>query len=385
MRTPSAAARSFRHPCTGPTRTRGFASFLERELAGPRANIRAFARELGEVFGPRHVTLVNSGSSANLAAALALAEVAGPGEAVVCGLTFPTTAAALKAAGFDLKVVDCAPGGFCMDPGRLKEALGPRTKVVAVTHFLGFAADLPAVRAIADHAGLLVLQDACETMGLSVSGRPAHEWGDLSTWSFYHPHHLSSFGGGAVVSPDASWRRLVESYSHWGRECSCHYAPEDCPVPAGPDHQFTYGRAGFNLELSELNAAFGRFSLRTWPSQEEARKRRYAVLFEALKDLRGLKVYAADPSLPSPFVFPVTTLDGRAPEAARALAKAGIEVRSLMGGLLTRQAPFRELHHAGLRNCAAASKSTFFLGIHQTLAESDVKAAAAEVRRLLSR
>src|SRR5689334_22680983 len=190
----------YRYPCTGPVETEGFEHFVAGNLGPARANLKAFASELGERFGASHVSLVSSGGSGNLAAGRARAARAGAGaHAVTAGFTFPTTPSSLRTAGFAVTVVDTEPGGFCIDPEAVRRALRPETRVVCVTHFLGFPAALEALLELARERDLLVLQDACETMDLRIGGKPAHAYGTLATWSFYHPHHLSSFGGGAVV------------------------------------------------------------------------------------------------------------------------------------------------------------------------------------------
>jgi CDP-6-deoxy-D-xylo-4-hexulose-3-dehydrase len=367
----------FRHPCTGRVQHQGFGAFLERELGEPRRNLRAFAAELGSVFGPSRITLVGSGSSANLAAATALAERAGEApHAVACGFTFPTTLSALLTAGFSVTLADTEPDGFSLSPEALEAALRPSTKVVCVTHFLGFPADLPAIARIAERRGLMVLQDCCETMDLRVAGRRAFEWGTLATWSFYHPHHLSAFGGGAVLSPDAGWQRAVESIAHWGRACSCQVPGLPCEAPEGADHNFWYVRRGFNLELSELNACFGRFQLASWPEQERARRRNYALLYEALADHPALKVWPVPADSGSPFVFPISVRSGDAGPLTRRLAARGVEARNLMGGAMSGQPAFADLPHDGLARCRQLSRSSCFVGIHQTLSEEDVREVA---------
>ena len=365
---------TFRYPCTGPTPTDGFAP----ELTTPRANLQAFARDLGTTFGAPRITLTNSGSSANLAAALALRERAGGRRrAIVAGFTFPTTVASLLAAGFEVDVVDT--DGFNLDPAALARTIDAQTGVVCVTHFLGFPARLDAIAGIARSHGALLLQDACEAMELRVAGAAGHERGALTTWSFYHPHHLSSFGGGAVIAIDEETQRIVESVTHWGRACTCHVPGLACRAPEGAAHQFTYVRPGHNLEMSELNAAFGRFQLRTWSAQESARRERYAILFEALAGKRDSVVYAPPEGSGSPFVFPFTVGGDAAPLAAK-LASRGVEARTLMGGAIVDQPAYAALANDGLARTRDLARRSLFVGVHQTLPLEDVR----DVARILS-
>src|SRR5262249_22281825 len=150
----------------------------------PRKNLRAFARELGALFEVPHLTLTSSGSAANLAAALVLRERTKSTRAVVSAFTFPTTVVALETAGFEVSVVDVELDGFCIDP----QLVDPTVGVVAITHFLGWPAQVNRLP-----PGPLVLQDACETMHMRIDGVPIAKLADATTWSFYHPHHLSSY------------------------------------------------------------------------------------------------------------------------------------------------------------------------------------------------
>jgi CDP-6-deoxy-D-xylo-4-hexulose-3-dehydrase len=369
---------AFRYPCTGHVSHTGFGSFLERELGPPRANLHAFARELGQTFGAEHLTLVNSGSSANLASALALAERTGAGaHAITAGFTFSTTLAALKIAGFSVTVVDTLPDGFTIDPEAIRRSLRGQTRLLCVTHFLGFPADMQAIGALADEHRLFILQDACEAMDLRSGGMPTHRHGTLTTWSFYHPHHLPAYGGGAILCPDAEWRRQIESITHWGRGCTCHYDADLCSMPEDPSHAFTYLRPGLNLDLSELNACFGRWQLAQWAEIERRRMGHYAILYEALASCPSVRVYPCPRDNGSPSVFPLTLIRGEVPDLAERLARCGVEIRSLMGGTITDQPAYRHVPHDGLVHCRALSQASFFVGIHQTLPEEDVRQVAA--------
>lgn len=377
-----------RYPCTAEVKSEGFPEFLSRELGAPRRNIQAFARELGSAFDAPFVTLVNSGSSAMLAAALACRQQTKAGEALVAGYTFPTAISALQLAGYSVRIVDTERDGFCMDPDALRAALTARTRVVCFTHFLGFPAPAEALCAIARQHGLLVIQDACETMNVHVNGRPTHKLGDYTTLSFYHPHHLSSYGGGAVLCHQQDQYHLVESASHWGRECTCHFDAATCKAPPGMNHNFWYVRPGQNLEMSELNACFGRFQLQTFPHQEQRRQENYAILHDALKRVvkrrAGIRIYAASANV-SPFVFPITTYEQDVLALAERLRQRGVESRTLMGGVVSRQPAFARLKHDGLANCTRQSDASLFVGCHQTLPAEDVASVAAVLEEELSK
>jgi len=377
---------SFRYPCTGKVSTKGFGAYLEENTGASRNNLGLFATELGKTFDAARLTLVNSGSSANLVAALALAEqlkAAGkPLEAVAAAYTFPTTLSALAFAGFNVRLVDTENGGFNMCPAALERALAEKpATLVAVTHFLGFAAQMDRIMPLARKAGALVLQDACETMDLKgPDGAQLHKLGDMTTWSFYHPHHMSSFGGGAVISGNDALYRLADSISHWGRACTCHIDPATCTAPKGFSHNFSYVRQGVNVEMSELNACFGRFQLQNWDAIEEGRKQRYDLLLAELSNIPGVTTYARDKTNGSPFVFPLTLSSETSAEAAAAFAKDGIECRSLMGGAMTQQPAFRTMASDGTPNAIKQAAQSFFVGIHQTLPVEDVAHVAKALK-----
>lgn len=378
---------TFRYPCTEKISVKGFGAFLEGNIGEARQNIRSFADELGGRFDANNITLVNSGSSANLVAAMALAETLRQQgrelEAITSAYTFPTTISALTMAGFSVRVADTEEGGFNLCPQALQKELAQKpASLVCITHFLGFPAQMDKLVPIARKAGALILQDACETLDLrGTDGRQLHQQGDMTTWSFYHPHHLSSYGGGAVISSTPELYRLADSIAHWGRACTCHIDPARCTAPPGCAHNFTYVRTGVNVEMSELNACFGRFQLQHWDEIEVRRKQNYGVLFDHLSDIPALKTYPAPVGNGSPFVFPVACLDETSVAAAERLARHGVECRTLMGGATVEQPAFRHLAHDGNTNARALAARSFFVGIHQTIGLEDIKAVAGLIRQ----
>ncbi|MBS0659255.1 MAG: DegT/DnrJ/EryC1/StrS family aminotransferase [Verrucomicrobia bacterium] len=381
----TATPASTRIPCTGRVSVEGFADFLRAELGPSRQNLTLCAEEFGRVLGAEHVALVNSGSSANLAAAIWVKQRARPGRrrVLLAGFSFPTTISSFTLLGFEVELVDTEPGGFNLCPQALRGALADDVAAVVVTHFLGFPARLAEIAQLAHERGALLVQDACETMNLQVSARSIYAFGDIVTHSFYHPHHLTSFGGGAVVVRTREEFDHLQSIIHWGRECRCHYDPARCTAPAGHDHNFWYVREGVNLAMSELNACFARWQLQTWPEQEAARWARWQLWEEALRDLPGIQLWPARQNV-SPFVFPIGVGRARFAATAEAVRAAGVEVRSLMGGAIHRHPAYRHLAHSGLTQCEEVGASAFFTGIHQTVPLDDVRRAAQLVREVLA-
>lgn len=374
----------FRYPCTRHIEMTGFGNYLEAEAKASRYNITRFSEELKERFRVPYITLVNSGSSANLVAALALAEKvkqAGlPMTAAVSAFTFPTTISSLILAGFELCIVDVEEGGFNISVEALQklDEQSNLPSVVAATHFLGFPFEAEKIAQLVHKHGGFLLQDGCETLGMELDQVPVFQYGDITTWSFYHPHHMSSYGGGAVITLNQEDYLLVDSVAHWGRSCKCHVDKNLCTVPEGPAHNFTYERIGVNVEMSELNACFGRWIFRSWDEIEEKRQKNYQILYDALKDSRVMKVWAAPVINSSAFVFPIQLTDGRTIlDAYQVLSKVGVEIRTLMGGVSNEQEAFVEILGDALQpNAHHMANTTFFVGIHQTLPEEDVRKVA---------
>ena len=379
---------SYKYSCTGYIDMAGFGAFLEEECIKSRVNLVKFSEELHERFGFPHVALVNSGSSANLVGALAMAEkvrAAGlPMVAAISAFTFPTTVSALCLAGFEVRMVDVDEGSFNLSCDAL-ERLAGQIGVAVPTHFLGFPCDIARISDMAHRDGFFVMQDACETMEMKVEGKGVFAFADITTLSFYHPHHLSSYGGGAVVTRTQADYLLVDSIAHWGRSCKCHVDSGLCTVPDGPAHQFTYERLGLNVEMSELNACFGRWQLKKWGDMEAARKRNYAILYRELRDNPRLRVWPAPDTQGSAFVFPVQLRNGMTvADAWEILGKEGIEIRTLMGGVSNEQAAFTDvLASDEQKNAHRMAETTFFVGIHQTLPPENVKHVAGEIIRLI--
>jgi CDP-6-deoxy-D-xylo-4-hexulose-3-dehydrase len=369
--------------CTGRVETEGFADFLAAELGESRRNLRSLTTELGQTLAAPFITLVNSGSSANLAAAILVKQQCGLRRRVLmAGFSFPTTIASFTLLGFDVRLVDTELAGFNLDPDALKTEMDENVAAVVITHFLGFPAQLGRIAALTRDHGALLVQDACETMGLQIEGTSLYSFGDVATHSFYHPHHLSAFGGGAVVVNSTELHDRVQSIVHWGRTCRCHYDTARCDAPDGLDHNFWYEREGINVEMSELNACFARWQLRSWAAQEARRWEHWRVWESALACIPGVETWPARANI-SPFVFPIGVTPERYTALTRQILANGVEVRSLMGGAIHRHPAYQHLAHAGLKQCELMGRRGFFVGVHQTLERGVVHRASSIVRQIL--
>ena len=385
---------TYQYPCTRNIGMEGFGTFLEQEIGEPRRNLRLFTEQLAQLIGEgdtemqHRLTLVNSGSSANLVAALVLAEYLKqerrPLTAVASAFTFPTTLSALLLAGFQVRLIDVENEGFNLSIPLLEQEK-EIPSVVCVTHFLGFPADMERLANYRQRTGCLIMQDACETMTCHLS-KPLYQYGDIVTWSFYHPHHLSSYGGGTVYSSTTELHLLADSISHWGRACKCHINPQLCHAPEGPAHQFTYEHIGVNVEMSELNACFGRWQLKRWADIERQRRDNYARLYNLLCHNPRLKVWPFfNQQQDSPFVFPILCRHLTVDEVYRILLPESIEIRTLMGGATCDQPAFRNVTiPRNNDNARWMTRHTFFVGCHHTLTEADTLHIGSTLNRLLN-
>ena len=383
----------YKYPCTRNIGLKGFGSFLEEEAGAPRRNLGLFAKEFANLVSApgddisKHLVLVNSGSSANLVAALAMADRCRrehrPLTAVVSAFTFPTTISSLLMAGFSVRLADVEEDGFNLSIESLrKEKEIP--SLVAITHFLGFPANMKAFMEYKAATGCLILQDACETLDARLGDTPLYRFGDMITWSFYHPHHLSSYGGGAVYASKLDDFLITDSIAHWGRACKCHIDKSLCHVPDGPAHQFTYENLGVNVEMSELNACFGRWQIRDWAVIESRRRSHYSKLYNFIKDKADVIVWPFfNERHDSPFVFPVLCRNLTIWDVYEKLSPSGIEIRTLMGGSATQQQAFQgKILFDDCPNASYMTEHAFFVGCHHTLSDDDIEFVGRQLRSL---
>jgi CDP-6-deoxy-D-xylo-4-hexulose-3-dehydrase len=358
---------------------------------GPRTE--AFEQGMADYLGLKRTAAVNSGSSANLLTISALRsprleQPLEPGDEVItAAMGFPTTTAPIVQNELVPVFVDCQLGTYNIDTTQLDQALSDRTRAIFVAHMLGNPVDMEPVMAFAQEHDLYVIEDTCEALGSTYNDQLLGTFGDMATFSFYPSHHMTTGEGGAVVTNSSHLARIVCSLRDWGRDCECtHESPAEgacgrrfewqIPGLEEPyDHRYLYVEIGYNMKMTDVQAAIGLAQLQKLPAFLEARKQNFHVLYEGL---RRYEEYLLLPTWreqadPAWFALPLTVREG-APFSRRDLItfleNRNIETRLLLAGNLVRQPGFRRIEHrtvGELPNADHILRSSFFIGVYPGL------------------
>lgn len=368
-----------------------------------------FARQLARFVGVRHAILTNSGSSANLLALSALtAQELGdrrlqPGDEVITTATsFPTTVNPMVQNQLIPVFLDVNLGTYNMTTDLLEEAIGPRTRAIMIAHTLGNPFDVDRVMDVARRHHLWVIEDACDALGATWRGQPVGSFGDLATGSFYPAHHITTAEGGAIYTRQPQLKTLLESFRDWGRDCWCDTGCDNTcgkrfqwqlgDLPAGYDHKYTYSHIGYNLKMTDIQAAIGIAQLARLPGFIAKRQENFSVLYERLSDLHDQLILPAHApeATPSWFGFPLTLRHGVTPPRHVVIAQleaAGVRTRLLFGGNLLRQPAFRDVPHrvvGSLSHANYVTEQTFWLGVYPGLGSDSMHFMADALHRILA-
>jgi CDP-6-deoxy-D-xylo-4-hexulose-3-dehydrase len=356
-----------------------------------------FEKRFARVFDRRHAILVNSGSSANLVACSALtspklgARRIAPGDEVITVATgFPTTVNPIIQNRAVPVFLDVDVPTYNLDVTHLEDALSPRTKAVMMAHTLGNPFDLDTVTRFCAEHDLFLVEDCCDAVGATYGGRHVGAFGEFATTSFYPAHHITMGEGGAVICHKGRLKVLAESFRDWGRDCWCEPGKENTcgkrhsqqfgDLPYGYDHKYVYSHVGYNLKLTDMQAAVGVAQLDKLDGFVAARRANFRRLYDGLADLEEHFVLpeATPGSDPSWFGFPLAVR----PEApfSRNDAVAGLEdrriaTRLLFGGNLLRQPAYRDVPHRVVGDMAGADyvmHNVFWIGVYPGLTEAHV-------------
>ena len=320
-----------------------------------------FEKSFAEWIGVRFANLVNSGSSANLLAFMALTspllgdrQVLPGDEVITVAAGFPTTVAPIIQYGAVPVFVDVKLPEYNIDPDLLEGALSDRSKAVMIAHTLGNPFDIRAVKAFCEKNNLWLIEDNCDALGTryTIDGVTKYSgtWGDIGTSSFYPPHHMTMGEGGCVYTDNPLLNKIVKSLRDWGRDCVCPSGRDNyCghrfdgqygELPAGYDHKYVYSHLGYNLKVTDLQAAVGVEQLKKFPTFIEKRKKNWAYLREALSDL-GEQLILPEPtegSEPSWFGFLISVKPEsglKRNEVTRYIEDHNVQTRLLFSGNLT--------------------------------------------------
>lgn len=323
-----------------------------------------FEKKLGEYLGVPFVSLVNSGSSANLLAFMALTspllkerQVRRGDEVITVACGFPTTVTPILNYGAVPVFVDVTIPQYNIDVGQLEAALSPRTKAVMIAHTLGNPFDLKSVTEFCERHSLWLIEDNCDALGseYTLGGKTFKTGtvGDIGTSSFYPPHHMTMGEGGAVYTKSPLLHKIIRSMRDWGRDCVCPSGVDNLcghrfdrqlgTLPPGYDHKYTYSHFGYNLKATDMQAAIGCAQLEKFPSFVERRKYNWRRLREGLAGTQDRLILPepAESGDPSWFGFLITCKEGADRDGlVRRIEAQGIQTRALFAGNLTRHPCF---------------------------------------------
>lgn len=373
-----------------------------------------FEAGLAKFLGVKHCSLVNSGSSANLIAFMALTspklgarQICRGDEVITVAAGFPTTVTPIIQYGAVPVFVDVSLPTYNVDVAALEGAFSPKTKAVMLAHTLGNPFDLEAVRGFCRKHKLWLIEDNCDALGgrYNIDGvwKQTGTIGDIGTSSFYPPHHMTMGEGGAVYTNSLELKRLIDSFRDWGRDCWCptgrdntcknRFGQQFGELPFGYDHKYVYSHFGYNLKVTEMQAAIGTAQLEKLPSFVQARRRNWQLLRTELEPLSS-KLILPEPtrnSEPSWFGFLITVKADAGftrNDVVEHLESKGIATRMLFSGNLIKHPCFDEMRKTGqgfrvsgkLSATDQIMNDTFWIGVYPGLSENDIKTMASAIK-----
>lgn len=378
-----------------------------------------FEKEFAEFLGVKHCSLTNSGSSANLLAFSALTSyklgerrIKRGDEVITVAAGFPTTVAPIIQYGAIPVFVDIKIPEYNIDVTKLEGALSEKTKAVMIAHTLGNPFDLTEVKDFCDRHNLWLVEDNCDALGSKYLYKG--EWrytgtiGDIGTSSFYPPHHMTMGEGGAVYTNNTLLKRLIESFRDWGRDCWCPSGKDDTckhrftqqfgELPYGYDHKYVYSHFGYNLKVTDMQAAVGCAQLKKFPNFIEARKKNWKILKEGLESVSD-KIILPQPtknSEPSWFGFMMTVKEDAGftrDELVAYLENNNIQTRNLFAGNLTKHPCFDEMRetgegyriYGGLEVTDKVMTNTFWIGVYPGMTQAMLETMIKKIKEFVNK
>ena len=375
-----------------------------------------FEKKLAKYLGVRYCSLVNSGSSANLNAFMALTSpllgdrrIRRGDEIITVAAGFPTTVTPAIQYGAVPVFVDVTIPQYNIDVTMLEAALSEKTKAVMIAHTLGNPFDLGAVKAFCEKHNLWLVEDNCDALGskYTIDGEEKFTGtiGDIGTSSFYPPHHMTMGEGGAVYTNNALLNRCIRSFRDWGRDCICPSGHDNLcghrfdkqygELPLGYDHKYVYSHFGYNLKATDMQAAIGCAQLEKFPSFVERRRHNFARLKAALAEVSDKLILpeACENSNPSWFGFLITCKEGvDRNKVVQHVEKSGVQTRMLFAGNLTKHPCFDQMRAekrgyrivGELTNTDRIMQDTFWVGVYPGMSDEMIDYMAATIREAIN-
>jgi CDP-6-deoxy-D-xylo-4-hexulose-3-dehydrase len=375
-----------------------------------------FEKKFSKYLNVRFCSLVNSGSSANLLAFMALTspllkerQIKRGDEVITVAAGFPTTVTPVIQYGAVPVFVDVTIPQYNIDVTMLEAARSEKTKAVMIAHTLGNPYDLTAVKAFCDKYNLWLVEDNCDALGTvyTLDGKEHFSGtiGDIGTSSFYPPHHMTMGEGGAVYTNDSLLNRIIRSFRDWGRDCVCPSGTDNLcghrfdrqygELPLGYDHKYVYSHFGYNLKATDMQASIGCAQIEKFPSFVERRRHNFSRLYQALKDTEGKLILpeACPGSRPSWFGFLITCKEGvDRNQLVQYVESKGVQTRMLFAGNLTKHPCFNQMRESGsgyrvvgeLKNTDRIMQDTFWIGVYPGMTDEMIDYMAKTIKEGLN-
>jgi len=357
-----------------------------------------FQKQLSQQFNLKYCLTVNSGSSANL---LALSALTSPqlgdrrlvdgDEVITAAAGFPTTINPILQNNLVPVFVDVEIPSYNIDPRSIEGAITEKTKAISIAHTLGNPFDLASIRKICDKHNLFLLEDCADALGAEFDGQHVGTFGDTATLSFYPAHHITTGEGGAVLTKNSKLKVIIESLRDWGRDCYCEPGVENTckkrfcwklgKLPFGYDHKYTYSHVGYNLKMTDLQAAIGVVQMQKLQGFVKKRRQNFNTMVSAFSALSEHLILPQSHELANPswFGFPLSVRNGSHETKTKLLQKyeeKGIGVRLLFAGNVVKQPYMQDQHFriaGNLKNSDFVMNSTFWLGLHPQIQDEHIE------------
>ena len=357
-----------------------------------------FEKEFAKFLGVKYCLLTNSGSSANLLAVSALTSsklgekrLKPRDEVITTACGFPTTLNPIIQNNLTPVFIDIDLGNYNIQADKIEKAISKKTKAIFIAHTLGNPANLDKILKIAKKYHLWFIEDNCDALGSRYKGKHTGTFGDISTLSFYPAHHITMGEGGAVLTNNPLLKIIIASFRDWGRDCWCEPGKDNTcgkrfdqqfgELPLGYDHKYVYSHIGYNLKITDLQAAIGVAQIRKLPSFIKVRKNNFNILFSFFKKYEKYFILPNSEKISEPcwFGFPLLVKKGAyfsRNEIVNYLEKNKIATRMLFGGNLTKQPAYQNIEyrtHGSLKNTDLVMNNLFWIGVYPGITKEKLK------------